>query len=391
MCGLVGIAGDLAHRHELFMKRLLLLDFFRGTDSTGLAAIRADKSTALAKAAVNPITFFDMKSFDKALDGWKSTAFIGHNRAATLGKVNDANAHPYQFGNITGAHNGTLDKATWQRLELEAGVDTDTDSAAVFACIDAIGIDGTIALMENGRSHMTGAWALTWYDKANNTINFLRNEHRPLWFGFNKKLDELYWASEWPMLNAAGQMTKKVDWDGWHEDEEGYTFFPFEEDHLYSIELDALTKGIKPEDIESFKGRKIEGREPAPLVQAKEEPVRGKGGAPWKRSDGKPGSTTSANQTSPTKDWDDDVIDFVAKRNQQVITQARSDDDPLNGFITEERFKEIAKYGCSYCAQDVDIDDEGYTVYEQEDCILCSDCSKTGESGNIKIYLPVAN
>ena len=69
----------------------------------------------------------------------------------------------------------------------------------------------------------------------------------------------------------------------------------------------------------------------------------------------------------------------------------RSADDPLNGFITEERFDELAKYGCSYCAADIDINDSGYTIYESEDCILCADCSKHGDTDNVKIYLTPAN
>ena len=386
MCGLVGIAGNLVYSHELFMKRLLLLDYFRGTDSTGLAAIRQDKSTELSKAAVNPITLFDMKSFDKALDGYQSSAFIGHNRAATLGKVNDVNAHPYQFEDITGAHNGTLDKESWERLEMESGVPTNTDSAAVFACINAIGIDETIKLMSKGRTHTTGAWALVWYDKTKNTLNFLKNEHRPLWFAFNKELDELYWASEWPMLSSAAQMTKNQDWGDWYYDDDGFTFFPFENDHLYSIELEKLAGGLSFKDLDSFKGRKIKGKEPDPLVKARADEFFYMGGTSRKETK----TNTSNNSCNKKDDLGDDIIDFVEHRNFQVTTQERDPNDPLNGFITEERFNEIAKYGCTYCGADVDIGDTGYTIYEADNCILCPDCSKNGDSDNVKLYLPPA-
>ena len=397
MCGLVGIAGDLGFRHEMFMKRLLLLDYFRGTDSTGLAAIRTAGDTVLAKAAVNPITFFDMKSFEKALNGYQSTAFIGHNRAATLGKVNDANAHPYQHGDITGAHNGTLDKRSWERLEMESGATTDTDSAAIFACINEIGIDDTIKLMETGKTASTGAWALVWYDKVSNRLNFIKNEHRPLWFAFNKTRDELYWASEWPMLNAAAQMTKASDWDDWYTDDNGYSFFPFEDDHLYSIDLKQLANGLTLKELNSFKGRKIEGREPVPFIPAKPTATRGTGGIPWNKADNTKGlvssttnTSTPSSDTAPRKEdvLDDDIADFVAHRNFRVSTQQRSNDHPLNGFITQERFDELAKYGCSFCSADVDINDTGYTIYEQEDCILCPSCSKHGDTDNVKLYLP---
>lgn len=397
MCGLVGIAGDLGTRHNLFMKRLLLLDYFRGTDSTGLAAIRSDRSTVLAKAAVNPITMFDMKSFDKALDGFASTAFIGHNRAATLGKVNDANAHPYQYGDITGAHNGTLDKASWERLELEAGIPTDTDSAAIFACIDAIGIDDTIKLMEKGRTSHTGAWALVWYNKVDNTINFIRNEHRPLWFAFNKTRDEMYWASEYEMLDAAGSLTKKEDFEGWWANSNDFSFFPFEQDRLYSVNLSDLVSGLPEKDlIKSIKGRKIEGREPAPFASTTVTPAKTGGAAPWEKKDGgTTHSTTSANNVvtmgkKPNTDLDDDISDFVAGRNTQVTTQERSKSHPLNNLISEARFNELAKFGCSYCGSDIDIDDSGYTIYDKEDVILCSECSGHDQN-SVKLYLAPTN
>lgn len=394
MCGLVGIAGSMSNKHELFMKRLLLLDYFRGTDSTGLAAIRTNGITALAKAAVNPITLFDMKAFDKSLNGFTSTAFIGHNRAATLGAVNDANAHPYQFGDITGAHNGTLDKASWERLEQESGVSCNTDSAAIFACINEIGIDDTIKLMETGRYYTTGAWALVWYDKTKNTLNFLKNEHRPLWYGFSKNLKEMYWASEWEMLEAASSMTKESDWDGWHSDAEGFTFFPFYDDHLYSINLGSLTKGLSLLDVANLRGRKIEGRKPAPLVTPNPTPARGTSGGPWQKTEATTTSSPDKKEDKADKKddfLDDDISDFVAKRNFQVTTQERSNVLPFNGFITEERFNELAKYGCSYCSADVDINDSGITIYESEGVLLCSDCSKHGDTDNVKIYLPPAN
>lgn len=400
MCGLVGIAGNISLKEEMFMKRLLVLDYFRGTDSTGLAAIRENGSTNLAKAAVNPLTFFDMKTFETALNGYQSKVFLGHNRAATLGKVNDANAHPYQYGEITGAHNGTLDRTSWQRLEHESGTVTNTDSAAVFACINEIGIDATIPLMEKGRTSQTGAWALTYYNKVNDTMCFIRNSHRPLWYGFSKDRKRMYWASEWEFLDAAGKMAKRGEWDGWYSDEEGYNFFPFAEDRLYEVKVDDLKDGLSQSEIKKLAGRKLEGREPAPLVQTKPSATKSGGGTPWEKKPPTNGGTTTTT-SKPSSNvvgighnggdlLDEDIADFVARRNFQVKTEERSSEHPLNGLISEDRFKELARYGCSYCSADIDIDDVGYTIYDNEDCILCPDCSKH-DSGNIKIYLGMPN
>lgn len=392
MCGLVGMAGDLGYNDELFMKRLLLLDFFRGTDSTGLAAIRTNGTTSLVKAAVNPITMFDMKSFVKTLNGYQSTAFIGHNRAATLGAVNDANAHPYQFGDITGAHNGTLDKPSWERLELEAGEETNTDSAAVFACINTIGVKDTIPLMEKGNNWSSGAWALTWYDKVTNTMNFIRNEHRPLWYAFNKKMNKVYWASEWEMLESANSLTKAADRFEWFVDKNGYSFFPFTKDTLYSINLDVLQADMEEKTyLKNFKGEKLEGRKPVPFVSAIPTAQKSGGASPWERVESKTNTSNTSPNNNKEDAFDDDIADFVGRRNFQVTTQERSESDPLNGFITEARFNHLTKYGCSYCSSDIGINDAGYTIYDAEDCILCETCSRNGDQGNVKLYLPAVN
>lgn len=397
MCGLVGISGKLAHRDELFMKRLLILDWFRGQDSTGLAAIKADNgSTKIAKAAVNPIDLFDMKSFEKTLNGWQSSAFIGHNRAATLGKVNNTNAHPYQFGNITGAHNGTLYQETWRDLETEAGIETSTDSAAVFACINEIGIDATIAFMEKGRTPQTGAWALTYYDKESNSMCFIRNAHRPLWYAFNKDRTKLYWASETVFLDAASRMTKKQDWDGWYEDEEGYSFFPFEEDHLYEVDLQELEDGLDDKAFKAFKGRKLEGKQPAPLVKPTPPvPTKSGGATPWQKAEKGSGTTPTTSKGSTDNnnnetEGDNEVVTELKNRKPfQITTLDRTVEDPLAGLITESRFDELAYNGCTFCGADIKIGDDGYTIYDEDDTILCSCCSKQ-DNGNVSLYLPLA-
>jgi len=49
---------------------------------------------------------------------------------------------------------------------------------------------------------MGGAWALVWWDKGEETLNFLRNKERPLWIAFTKSNDTLFWASELWMLEG---------------------------------------------------------------------------------------------------------------------------------------------------------------------------------------------
>lgn len=404
MCGLVGLAGDLAYKDEAFIKRLLILDYFRGTDSTGLAVIDKSKKACIAKAAVNPIDLFDTKQFDRALSGYTHTAYIGHNRAATLGGVNNNNAHPFQYGDIVGAHNGTLDKASWERLEFESGVETDVDSAAIFACINEVGIHDTIKLMEKGRTSSTGAWALVWWDKKDDTINFLRNAHRPLWFGFNRETDIVVWASEWEMMNAAQQLTS--GWGDYYSDDGGFSFFPFEEDHHYSFKIPDLVAGLYDDDIEAFKGAKIEGRPPAPVGNVVSTSAKSGGAGPWKKNEeaiknlqvqsgGKTSSTGSTLEvvTKPStweEELDDDtnVLDFIGRSGfPQVETSEQEEDNPLGGYISEAQFNQMAEHGCGWCGDPVHITDKGMTIYVNDDIILCSNCTQR-EDENLKFYLP---
>ena len=375
MCGLVGVAGDLEYKDEGLMKRLFVLDYFRGTDSTGLASIDGKGKPTIVKMATHPINLFDSKAFCSALSGYYSKAFIGHNRAATLGAVNDLNAHPFQFGDIVGAHNGTLEKSSWQALEFASGVKTDVDSAAIFACINEIGIEDTIKLMEEGKTSSTGAWALVWYDMKDDTMNFLRNEHRPLWWALNDDGDKLIWASEWEMIEAAARLTPGYDT---MVDDEGYGFYPFQTDWWYKVPIPELKKKVKIEDFDKFKVKKLKGKEPA------ESPVTTMGRAPFLRTGGHHGSTTTSPGTSARLQGPDTKKQQTGS-SQKVHLLGATKHEPFGGAISVEEFEQLARYGCSFCGASIDIEDEGTTIYLDDDTILCRCCS-TNKSGDVKIY-----
>jgi predicted glutamine amidotransferase len=98
-----------------------------------LAAVRSNGDVKIAKAAASPPELFYDTGFREALNGNQSRAFIGHNRLATRGVVNPFNAHPFQFGHITGAHNGTLETSCkWKLRRLGIGEKFDVDSQALF-------------------------------------------------------------------------------------------------------------------------------------------------------------------------------------------------------------------------------------------------------------------
>lgn len=367
MCGLVGIAGKLTVKDEATMKRLFLLDFFRGPDSTGLAAVRGDGNIHVSKLASHPIDLFDSARFKTALSGYNSKIFLGHNRYATKGKVNANNAHPYHYGDIVGAHNGTLSITSWRALEKAVGEDFEVDSQAIIAAIAAIGIAETVPLLQ-------GAWSLTWYDKADNTLNFLRNDERPLWYAYTKDFDRIFWASEWPAIDAATKMSAAPAYELYH-DEKMFRFWQTEVDLHYKFDMDAFKDSkldVKPTVVQR------KGKEAPPASSGSYDPFnRGDWNQPHSpyvppKSGGSTSTSGKDSTISPSKS-------FLPKKDKpidNVVNLFGTRLNPLAGMISEEKFAELAKYGCSWCQSDVDYHDVGVTIYERDDILLCPECSR---------------
>jgi predicted glutamine amidotransferase len=375
MCGLVGIAGNLAFKDEATMKRLLVIDVFRGHDSTGLAAVRLNGEIQTAKLSSHPLDLIEMPRFKAALSASNSSVFLGHNRSATRGSVTTFNAHPYTFGDITGAHNGTLDYQSTKRLEEAIGETYPVDSMALFAAIDKLGVEQAIELCEEGKDSTTGAWSLTWYDASDNSLNFLRNKHRPMWLAYTKAGDRVFWASEYPMIEAAVGMSA-APYEMHKEGKEGFQFFKTEENTHYKFDVSALIKGHsgRPKP----KAKIVKGREPKPVVSAGsvvpfQTPTTHGGGASssWPRRDSilpsKENSTTTSRSNTTNIDLDGDAT------------------HPFAGVIDPAEFVDMVKNGCQWCEQPVDLPAKGCTIYEKVGVVICPDC--TGGRQSTKIYV----
>lgn len=191
MCGLVGAAGMLGDKEEKAFITLLQLDTIRGPHSTGVLVVNTHKHATVHKELGTPWDLMDSRKFEKAMNG-VNNVLLGHNRYATKGAINVANAHPFVFNNVIGAHNGTL----VSQFHLDDYKDFDVDSENIYHHMNNNGVEDTIA-------KLNGAFALTWYDKEEHTINFIRNSQRPLYYTFSKDRKTLFWASEEWMLNVA--------------------------------------------------------------------------------------------------------------------------------------------------------------------------------------------
>jgi len=75
--------------------------------------------------------------------------------------------------------------------------------------------------------------------------------------------------------------------------------------------------------------------------------------------------------------------------NVTRITDVRdlrgSRDDPFGGYLDEDKFNEIAKYGCSWCTADVEYKEPGVIVYEREETILCPSCANNNDHNRVYV------
>lgn len=183
--------------------QFLQCDTYRGDHSTGVCAIfkphNGDGFVKMSKMAVDGFDFAKTQVYKDTISHSTPSsvgtavyktfpkAVFGHNRYATVGEVNAVNAHPFECGHITLAHNGTLNYG-WKDV-LPNGKDFTVDSHCVSHSVATNGIDWVI-------QHLNGAFCLIWHDAIENTVNIIRNDERPFhlwelvngdWFGCSEE------------------------------------------------------------------------------------------------------------------------------------------------------------------------------------------------------------
>lgn len=417
MCRLMGIAGDLRFQDEFTMQRLLLTGYFGGSDATGMAAVRTNNDVVIAKLPSNPIDLFHDSRFKAALNGNTSKVFLGHTRLKTRGENVTANAHPFHVDHIVGAHNGTLEYSSWRALEKELNEEFAVDSLALITAIAKLGIEETMKLCEEGKDYQTGAWAITWVDQNEGTLNFLRNKHRSLFHACEKPKEKkdkgfqrMFWSTEWWMMREAIESSGKGYSIFTNKDNIG--FFAFTPDTWYKYDLDELcaekTKPIKPK-IKEVKGTFVP---PKPVYTGNYGGYGSKRDDPFGRQSscgfqltqeegtngtrittvGTPNShqrtgSQTANNTNHTSTTTSRGLKDKKKTVLQLVGGTES---PYAGIITEDTFNPMAEKGCFFCEETVSYGDPGVTIFERDNAVLCRKCSDhpdEAENPPVKIYV----
>jgi hypothetical protein len=257
MCGITGIySQNIGMTERELFQSLLMLNVYRGKDSTGVVRINepGKGSSAAIKRVVAPSPAFVTAKYGNDMiwdhdkketkDHTKTIGYIGHCRAATKGEVKVQNAHPFRFNHTIGVHNGTI------RWAFKGSSEYETDSEALYALVNEVGIEEALNEIRNA----SPAYALSWIDTQEGTLNFVRNLERPLWFTFLYAKGTLMWSSEWEMMDfALDRRSTRLSTSGFGKDNVGNDkgFFTIKENHLLSIPLgkSASEASIKPLNV----------------------------------------------------------------------------------------------------------------------------------------------
>lgn len=256
MCGIVGMAGDLEFGDRQVFRDLLDVCQVRGRDSTGVININRQKAYGYFKSVGPPTYMFDRRGYEDTIETGTHAAFIGHCRHKTSGAVNVANAHPFEFEEqgIIGVHNGTLRNYH----HLDGHTHQKVDSEVLYNHLAQNGPEETF-------NNIEGAWACVWWNDQNETLNFIRNDERPLWFCWSENRRKMYWASSVWMLQAIEYDGRRVKmWKGPKDDYEGkYIQLPV--DTLWSFNLEPNAKKGDP-TVTMRPSKKIERKKPPVVV-----------------------------------------------------------------------------------------------------------------------------
>lgn len=233
MCGLVGIAGDVTHQARTRVFRDMLdVCQVRGRDSTGVIKVNRDLQYDWVKQVGPPSILCDSRMYERRVELGETAALIGHTRSKTVGDVTVKNAHPFDFPDegICGVHNGTLrsyhglDTYTFQKV----------DSEVLYGHLSLNGPKDTFSQVE-------GAYACVWWNDKDKSLNFIRNDQRPLWFTWSKDKKMMFWASEVWMFGAVARHIEL--WDG-GESKKVYLELPPHQHWIFNI--NAAAKGDEP-------------------------------------------------------------------------------------------------------------------------------------------------
>ena len=199
MCGIFGVLNvstTFNNGPTKFITDSFTASSLRGYDSSGIFQLdRKDIAFTHKLPLMGSYFAHDDATQQFAKDADKCYATVGHVRAATQGKVNARNAHPfiaYRDGkqtSVVGCHNGSL--TGWSHKPNAAKFDVDSEWA-----LNHIKNEGIDAFKD-----ITGPYCFVWVDTLDEgKLYMARNSGRPMHLLFSEDKKQVYFASESGML-----------------------------------------------------------------------------------------------------------------------------------------------------------------------------------------------
>lgn len=227
MCGLAGVAGNgLVFSDVTMFKELLYVASLRGRDSTGLVVANTNRTNAdhygIFKSEMASPEWIDAMTYKGSpLSVHGQNLMMGHCRWGTVGDKSIDNAHPFEFSQLIGMHNGTLE-------DLKYLYGKGTDSEMMFEDMNNRGIKAVLEGLD-----WRSAFAITVYCKKTRRLYMARNAMRSLCVGFDKRNGVMFWSSEAFMLHLVASRNK-TDLDVYY----------LKPDTLYEIDINDIKPNV---------------------------------------------------------------------------------------------------------------------------------------------------
>ena len=203
MCGIFGFAktSDKQNDNQLEILKRLLTELtdessIRGTDSTGFSIMNPDTRYTF-KTLMDSSELVDSDDWSTILNkiDRQTTIAMGHVRLATTGSVKLENAHPFNIGDVTGAHNGIIHN--YNEVASSMGKPSpDVDSQVLFQSLNR-------NHMSKAFENIDGDFAITWVKDSNRKLHIARESGRPMVVSYWKKARVLFWASTYKIMSDA--------------------------------------------------------------------------------------------------------------------------------------------------------------------------------------------
>lgn len=203
MCGIFGYAKKHNSQNDKQIEILQRVftnlakeSVIRGEDSTGISMISPSSRKIFKSIAKSSDVVKDNTWNDNILGlvNRDSTVAIGHVRLATHGDVTTRNAHPFEIGDVIGAHNGVI--YNYNQLSNLYNKDMEVDSEIIFASLNNMSMDKALEQLD-------GDFAVSWVKDSNKIVHLARESSRPISVAYWKKAKVLLWASTSDILTKA--------------------------------------------------------------------------------------------------------------------------------------------------------------------------------------------